>query len=151
MSLLLLLKKFGDPLPNSSVLLSPMLDFTLSVPSTIDNKELDPLIVFDDLLMTVKHYCSESERSVPLVSPLFGNLRELPPLLIQTGSDELLRDDAIRLSRLAQKAGVQVELQVWDGLWHVFQSSAGQVPEADLALQSIGKFINDRISFAETS
>lgn len=151
MSLLLLLKKFGDPLPNSSVLLSPMLDFTLSAPSTIDNKELDPLIVFDDLLMTVKHYCSESERSVPLVSPLFGNLRELPPLLIQTGSDELLRDDAIRLSRLAQKAGVQVELQVWDGLWHVFQSSAGQVPEADLALQSIGKFINDRISFAETS
>ncbi|WP_316424930.1 alpha/beta hydrolase [Klebsiella oxytoca] len=150
MSLLLLLKKFG-PLPNSSVLLSPMLDFTLSAPSTIDNKELDPLIVFDDLLMTVKHYCSESERSVPLVSPLFGNLRELPPLLIQTGSDELLRDDAIRLSRLAQKAGVQVELQVWDGLWHVFQSSAGQVPEADLALQSIGKFINDRISFAETS
>ncbi|EKZ9481480.1 alpha/beta hydrolase [Klebsiella oxytoca] len=146
MSLLLLLKQHQDPLPDSSVLLSPMLDFTLSGKSITLCKDLDPLLCIEDLIMTVKYYCSDSERSDPLVSPLFGDLSGLPPLFIQVGSEELLRDDALRLSRYAKKAGMQVELEIWDGLWHVFQSSVGKVPEADEALQAVAKFIRSRES-----
>lgn len=144
MSLLLMLKQNGEPLPDSSVLFSPMTDFTLSGPSITRGKASDPLLCLEDLMMTVKYYCSDHERSIPLVSPLFGDLTGLPPVLIQVGSDELLLDDALRLSQYAQKAGVAVTLEIWDGLWHVFQSSVGKVPEAAQALQSVACFIRDR-------
>jgi acetyl esterase/lipase len=144
MSLMLLLKQHGDPLPDSAILLSPMLDFTLSAPSITRCRGVDPLICVEDLLMTARYYCSDRERGSPLVSPLFGELTGLPPLFIQVGSDELLLDDALRLSERAEKAGVAVTLEVWEGLWHVFQSSAGKVPEADRALQSIASFIRSR-------
>ncbi|WP_148659741.1 alpha/beta hydrolase, partial [Klebsiella pneumoniae] len=77
-----------------------------------------------------------------------GDLSGLPPVFIQVGSEELLRDDALRLSRYAKKAGMQVELEIWDGLWHVFQSSVGKVPEADEALQAVAKFIRRRESLS---
>jgi acetyl esterase/lipase len=61
--------------------------------------------------------------------------------LIQVGSDERLRDDAIRFAENASDAGVHVQLEIWEGLWHVFQSSVGKVPEANEAIANITTFI----------
>ena len=142
LSLLLLLKKENSPLPHSCFLLSPMLDYTLSGDSISSCAKKDPMICIEDLRQTVAYYCSHAETSNPLVSPLFGDLTGLPPLLIQTGSDELLLDDSIRLAKQATEAGVNVQFEVWNGLWHVFQSSAGEIPEANRAIRRIASFIH---------
>lgn len=142
LSLLLLLKSENFPLPHSGFLLSPMLDYTLSGDSISSCADKDPLIVIEDLRQTVAYYCSDAETSNPLVSPLFGDLTGLPPLLVQTGSDELLLDDAIRLAKQATEAGVNVQIEVWKGMWHVFQSSAGKIPEASRAIRRIASFIH---------
>ena len=142
LSLLLLLKKENSPLPHSCFLLSPMLDYTLSGDSISSCAKKDPMICIEDLRQTVAYYCSHAETSNPLVSPLFGDLTGLPPLLIQTGSDELLLDDSTRLAKQATEAGVNVQFEVWNGLWHVFQSSAGEIPEANRAIRRIASFIH---------
>lgn len=142
LSLLLLLKNENYPLPQAGFLLSPMLDYTLSGDSISSCAEKDPMIIIEDLRQTVAYYCADAETSNPLVSPLFGDLTGLPPLLIQTGSEELLLDDATRLAKLATKAGVNVQIEVWNGLWHVFQSSVGKVPEANRAICRIASFIH---------
>jgi len=141
LSLLLLLKKENSPLPHSCFLLSPMLDYTLSGDSISSCAKKDPMICIEDLRQTVAYYCSHAETSNPLVSPLFGDLTGLPPLLIQTGSDELLLDDSTRLAKQATEAGVNVQFEVWNGLWHVFQSSAGEIPEARRAISRIASFL----------
>ena len=141
LSLLLLLKKENSPLPHSGFLLSPMLDYTLSGDSISSCAKKDPMICIEDLRQTVAYYCSHAETSNPLVSPLFGDLTGLPPLLIQTGSDELLLDDSIRLAKQATEVGVNVQIEVWNGLWHVFQSSAGKIPEARRAISRIASFL----------
>lgn len=141
LSLLLLLKKENSPLPHSGFLLSPMLDYTLSGDSISSCAKKDPMICIEDLRQTVAYYCSHAETSNPLVSPLFGDLTGLPPLLIQTGSDELLLDDSIRLAKQATEVGVNVQIEVWNGLWHVFQSSAGKIPEAHRAISRIASFL----------
>lgn len=144
LSLLLLLKSENSPLPHSGFLLSPMLDYTLSGDSISSCADKDPLIVIEDLRQTVAYYCSDAETSNPLVSPLFGDLTGLPPLLVQTGSDELLLDDAIRLAKQATEAGVNVQIEVWKGMWHVFQSSADKIPEANRAIRRIASFIHSQ-------
>ncbi|MBN6044883.1 alpha/beta hydrolase [Citrobacter sp. ku-bf4] len=144
LSLLLLLKQENSPLPNSGFLLSPMLDYTLSGNSISSCADKDPLIFIEDLRQTVAYYCSEDETSNPLVSPLYGDLTGLPPLLIQTGSDELLLDDSKRLAIQATESGVNVQIEVWEGLWHVFQSSAGKIPEASRAISRIASFIHSQ-------
>lgn len=121
-----------------------MLDYTLSGDSISSCADKDPLIVIEDLRQTVAYYCSDAETSNPLVSPLFGDLTGLPPLLVQTGSDELLLDDAIRLTKLATEAGVNVQIEVWKGMWHVFQSSADKIPEANRAIRRIASFIHSQ-------
>ncbi|EHK0946686.1 alpha/beta hydrolase [Citrobacter farmeri] len=142
LSLLLLLKNEHYPLPHSAFLLSPMLDYTLSGGSVTSCAEKDPMIFIEDLRQTVAYYCSDAETSNPLISPLYGDLTGLPPLLIQTGSDELLLDDSTRLAKQATEVGVDVQIEIWNGLWHVFQSSAGKIPEASRAVSRIASFIH---------
>lgn len=121
-----------------------MLDYTLLGDSISSCVKKDPMICIEDLRQTVAYYCSDAETSNPLVSPLFGDLTGLPPLLIQTGSDELLLDDSIRLAKQATEAGVNVQIEVWNSLWHVFQSSAVKIPEARQAISRIASFIHSQ-------
>lgn len=144
LSLLLLLKSENSPLPRAGFLLSPMLDYTLSGASISSCAAKDPVICIEDLRQTVAYYCSEAEIANPLVSPLYGDLTGLPSLLIQTGSEELLLDDSVRLAKQATEVGVNVQMEVWNGLWHVFQSSAGKIPEANRAIRRIASFIHSQ-------
>ena len=81
----------------------------------------------------------------PLVSPLFADLHDLPPTLIHVGSDEILLDDSTRLEERLRAAGVDARLEIWEGMWHVFQIFAPYVPEAQQAIREIGNFISEQI------
>jgi monoterpene epsilon-lactone hydrolase len=95
------------------------------------------------ILALAKNYLGEQEDPRdPLVSPLYADLRGLPPLLIQVGNRETVLDDSTMFADKARDAGVDIELQVWDGMIHVFQMFGAQLPEAQQAIAAIAKFLN---------
>ena len=85
-----------------------------------------------------------SRSAPPLASPLFADLRRLPPLLIHVGSDEVLLDDAIGLAERAKAAGVDVTLDQWDRMIHVWHWFLPLLDEAQSAIDSIGGFVRAR-------
>jgi acetyl esterase/lipase len=134
----------GLPLPNCAVLLSPALDCTLGSPSIADYDGLDPMLQLSTLLVLRQCYVPSADQySDPDVSPLFADFRGLPPLFLQAGDTEMLRDEAIRAANRAHYAGVDVELELWPGLPHVFQI-AGFLPEATIAIRHIVRFVRMR-------
>jgi acetyl esterase/lipase len=86
-------------------------------------------------------YAGDHDLKHPLISPLYADLHGLPPLLIQVGTDEILLDDSTRLVEKARTAGVDVTLEVWDDMDHVFQAQAIILPEARRAIAGIGEFM----------
>ena len=75
-----------------------------------------------------------------MASPLYADLRALPPLLIHVGADETLLDDSRRLAERAQRAGVKVELKIWPAVPHVWQLFRGWIPEGRSSLREAGMF-----------
>lgn len=141
---LLVLRDGGGPLPAAGVLLSPWADLSQSG-TTIDSKATDdPLVRAQDLDQWSRHYRGDLLAEDPRVSPLFGDLAGLPPLLIDVGTSEILLDDARRVARRAIAAGVEVALTEGEELIHVWHFFAGAVPEADEALARIGRFMQSR-------
>lgn len=88
------------------------------------------------------NYFGDHDPRSPLISPIYADLRGIPPLLIQVGSDEILLDDSTRMARAAAAAGVRVSLQVYSQLWHVFHFNAKLMPEAKAAIAELGAFIH---------
>lgn len=88
-------------------------------------------------------YLGERDPRTPLASPLYADLHGLPPLLIQAGSDELLRDDATQVAERAQAAGVPVSLSIGEGMWHGWHSATARTvfPEGEAAFKQIGDFV----------
>jgi monoterpene epsilon-lactone hydrolase len=97
------------------------------------------------VLALAKNYLGEDgDPRDPLASPLFADLAGLPPLMIQVGDRETVRDDSIHLAERARAAGVGVELQCWDGMIHVFQMFA-ELAEARRAIASLSRFIRKHL------
>jgi monoterpene epsilon-lactone hydrolase len=86
-------------------------------------------------------YLGGADPHTPLASPLTADLGGLPPLLIQVGTDEILLSDSTRLAERAKAAGIEVTLEVWEGMPHVWQFVASVVPEGQQAIDHIGEFI----------
>ena len=86
-------------------------------------------------------YLNGIDPRTPLAAPLYADLRGLPPLLIQVGTAETLLDDAVRIAARAREAGVQVTLEPWDDMIHVFQAFAAVLPEGQQAVDRIGEFV----------
>lgn len=133
------LRDAGAQLPNLMVLMSPWLDLTLSGEAIITGCSLDPILTESNLRACVELYCTPSETELPGVSPLFAALHGLPPTLVQAASKDLVRDDAIRLSQLWPDDGLS--LRTYDDMLHSFQMFAGDMPEADEALQDAADFV----------
>lgn len=129
------------PLPSALVLLSPWVDLTLSGESHTTKAQLDPMLTRSWLAFGAARYAAVRPLDDPGLSPLFGDLAGLPPMLIQVGSEEILLSDAERLAQRAQAAGVPAKLTRYDGVWHDFQVHARVLPEADRALAEIGEFL----------
>jgi len=141
---MLALKAAGKPLPAGAMLLSPWSDLTATGESINTRAEVDPMITPALLQPMADTYSGDADAANPLISPLFGDLAGLPPLLIQVGDYEVLLDDSTRLAKAAEAAGVSVELEIFDGGFHVFQNQP-QLPESVQALASMGQFF-DRVT-----
>jgi monoterpene epsilon-lactone hydrolase len=137
---LLALREQSHPLPSSVVVLSPWTDLTCSGESYRSNarKCLSPEGTWTAFS---KHYVGDHDPKLPWISPLYGDLHGLPPLLIYVGGDEILRDDSVSFAEKAQKAGVNVTLRVGEGLFHCFPVCAPLFPEATQAMDEICTFI----------
>lgn len=145
-SLLLAIQASNLPIPAGAALLSPWLDLTLSGDSYQTRYDLDPLDRAPLLKTMAKMYAADSDPSDPLMSPLFGDLRSLPPLLIQVGDHEILLDDSTRFATRAQAFGVPVSLTVYPEMWHVWQLAAPDLPEACEAIEEIAAFVQARLN-----
>ena len=143
---LVALKAAGLPEPGCAVMFSPWADLTLSGASITGKAAVDPALTPDGLRLRAADYGAGHPLDDPLVSPLFANLKGLPPLLIQVGSHEILLDDATRLAARAAAADVQVSLEVTPGVPHVFQAFAAMLDEAAAALDSAGAFIRAHVA-----
>ncbi|MEQ1439783.1 alpha/beta hydrolase [Fontimonas sp. SYSU GA230001] len=143
LALALRLRDAGLPLPARLVLLSPWTDMTVSGPSAAD-KPRDDMLITASIRRAAQDYLAGADARAPLVSPLFADLRGLPPTLIQATDTEILLDDARRLAQAMREARVPVELRVWPGLWHVWPLFAGKLPEADAAVAEAAAFLDGR-------
>lgn len=140
LALLHRLKAAGEQLPVCAVLLSPLVDFTLSGASMVRESRRDPVFTLAFACAIREQYAPPERFLDPTVSPLFGDYQGLPPLLFQVGSTEMLLDDSTRAAARAHAAGVQVELEIWHRLPHVFQALP-MLPEARQAAKRIVDFI----------
>ena len=138
MATLLSLRDAGDPLPAAACLLSPWLDLAATGETMSTNAHRDPWFQPEDMPFIASYYCDEDRLKNPLVSPVYGDFAGLPPIYIQVGEDEILLSDSMRV---AQKAGGEVELEIWPGMWHVFQVFMRQMPESRAAIRKLGDFI----------
>ncbi|MFO0878161.1 MAG: alpha/beta hydrolase fold domain-containing protein [Gemmataceae bacterium] len=137
---LLALKDRKLPMPLGGIPISPATDFTLS--SAALTLVDDPIISARTMPEFRNRYLAKTDHRHPLASPLFGDFRGLPPLLIQLGEHEMLRDDAIRVAKKARADGVRVTLEIWPGMVHVFQIRG--LPESREAIKRIGEFVRSQ-------
>jgi epsilon-lactone hydrolase len=143
---LLALRDAGDPLPACAVLLSPWLDLSCSGESMRTRLEQDPVIRPAPLRSLAEAYLCGAGARDPLASPVYGDLRGLPPLLVQVGTAETLLDDSTRFADRARASGVDVALEVWDDMIHVWHAFSPLLPEADRAINAIGDYLRSRLS-----
>jgi len=145
LSLMLLLKEKSLPLPAGAITLSPWTDLTNSGDSNTSNRVKDNLTTENANEMFSKVYCVENDPKNPLISPLFGDLDGLPSLLMFAGNDELMRDDTVGFANKAKDAGVDVEMEVGEGMFHCYPACAPLFPEANAAMEKIVGFIQDKL------
>lgn len=128
-------------LPSALILMSPFLDLTLSGESMQLNKKLDAMLNRELLAQGSQYYVGDYPLDHPLVSPLFADLSGLPPTLVQVGSKEILLDDANRFKALADAAGNHIELNIYPGMWHVFQMFSPWVSMAEQSILELRDFM----------
>jgi monoterpene epsilon-lactone hydrolase len=128
-------------LPKAAICLSSFMDLAITGDSVKKKAEIDPMVTKEDLEFCAKQYIGNEDRKNPYASPLYADLQGLPPLLIQVGSSEVLLDDSLRFANRAKAAGIEVSLEVWDDMIHMFQLYAYVVPEGREAINRIGEFI----------
>jgi epsilon-lactone hydrolase len=143
-ALLVATRDAGEALPAAAVLMSPTVDLTSSGASMTERADQDPISTPAMLGQFAADYLAGADPKAPLASPLFASLSGLPPLLVQVGTADLLLSDSERLARAAAKAGVDVTLEIGEGLPHVYQLLLG-TPEAAEATERIGKFLRARV------
>jgi len=146
---LLELREAGLPQPAAAVCISPLTDAESSGESMITNRNRDPWLTPESNRFLLQHYLGGQSPRHPLISPIYAILDGLPPLLIQVGSDEILLSDSLRLAGAARRAGVQVTLRQWSGMWHVFHLMAPALPEAEEAIREIGTFVQQQTAAVE--
>ena len=149
---LLSLRHAGLPMPSAAVLLSPFLDVTASGESARTRASQDPWFDASDMHLVTDLYCETGvDLRNPLVSPVFANVAGLPPTFIQVGDDEILLSDSTRFADKLKVAGVPVEIEIWPGMWHVFQLFIGKMPESRRAIKRIGAHLKAHTKASENS
>ncbi len=137
------LRAAGVDLPRAAVLISPAVNLASSENSRKTNAQKD-WITAEGLDLLKKAYLRKHDPKNPLVSPTYGDLRNLPPLFVQAGAHEVLLDDASDFVRKAREAGVDVTFDVWEGMFHCWQIFSSVLPEGQQAIDTIGTYIREK-------
>lgn len=130
----------GLPMPAAAVCLSPWADLTITAESFVSKASLDSL-TGDRLRRLGQLYLNGTDDKHPLASPVLADLKGLPPMLIQVGTDEVLFDDSIHLEAAAEAAGVETELEIWEAMIHVWHYYHPMLEEGREAIARIGEFV----------
>jgi epsilon-lactone hydrolase len=141
---LVALRDAGDRLPAGAVAMSPWTDLALTGESLRTRADVDVMIKPAGMTETAATYLAGADPRHPYASPLYADLHGLPPILIQVGDAEVILDDSTRFAAKARAAGVDVTLEVWPEMPHVWQAFAGLLPESDQAIQRIGSWLQAR-------
>ncbi|EOC1316773.1 alpha/beta hydrolase [Cronobacter turicensis] len=135
----------GLPLPTGGVAISPWADLTHSGASATTRDGIDPLCSADFLNVLARCFLAGELPTHPDASPVYANVQGLAPMLIQIGENEVMLSDAIRLASNLGEARVRTTLEVWPGMFHVWHLLAGNLPQADQALQNAIRFLDDAL------
>ena len=136
----------GLPRPAAVVGLSPFADCTLSGDSYRRNAATDPLWDLAAARVAVADYLAGAAADDPLASPVFGDYRDLPPLLVHASASEALADDAVLLAAAVHRSGGTVTCGLWPGLSHVWHAMAPGVPEAREAMAEVAAFLTSHLA-----
>ncbi len=145
-AMLTALRDAGDALPAAGACLSPWVDMEGIGESMTARAGLDPMVQKEGLLGMAALYLQGADPRSPLAAPLYADLQGLPPLLIQVGTSETLFDDATRLAGCARAAGIDVTLEPWDEMIHVWHLFAETLPEGQKAIDRIGEFLRQHVA-----
>lgn len=139
---LLKLRDSGDPLPAAAACLSPVTDLTeRDYPPRAPN---DPILPRKVMRFYAEAYVGDSDAHDPLISPVYGDLRGLPPLLVHAGEDEVLCTDAVRITDRAKSMGVAARLEIYPRMWHVWQLNL-EMPQAVQSLGDMTHFLKTHV------
>lgn len=144
-ALLMSLRDQGETLPAGAFLISPSTDLAKEGASMQTRAAVDPIISPETTTRYAKAYAGKRSVREPLISPLYGNLAGLPPMLILVGDCERLLDDSTRLAARAKDAGTTVTIEIWDEMVHIWPFFAAILPEGRAAIERIAGFVGERI------
>lgn len=133
------------PLPLLVICLSPLIDVECTGESVITNARRDPWLT-TGMKTLFNYYVGQNNPRNPLISPMYADFRNLPPIVIHVGTDEILLSDSTRLVEKAKDAGVDIQIKIWPGMWHIFPFFAPFVPESLQAVTEIGNTIRQQIA-----
>jgi len=145
LALLIAARDAGLPLPGAAVAISPWTDLAATGASLDTNAERDPMLDKRGVIAFSRWYLKGADPKSPLASPLYADLRGLPPLLIQVGGAEILLDDATRIAKRAEEAGVAVSLEIWEEMLHVWHLFSPILKEGREAITAIGRFAHAQL------
>lgn len=139
------MKRQGIKPPAAVYIQSPWVDLLVEGDtfSTIEGK--DPILSSKRSVEIALKYAGDNDRRHPEISPIYGDFKTHPPVLIQTGTKETLLSDSVRLARFMRAQDAEVTLDIWDGMWHVFHDASQTVPEAKAALEFGAEFLKNEL------
>lgn len=132
------------PMPLAVVCMSPLVEVEGVGKSLKTNAKRDPWLK-EEAKSIFRYYVDQNDPHNPLISPLYADYTNFPPMLIFVGGDEIMLSDSTRLAEKARAVGVDVRLKIWPGMWHVFPFFAPFVPESSRAIAEMGDFIKARL------
>ena len=142
MALCMYLKDHHMPMPGGVIAMSPWTDLTASGESYTTNYEKDPLFGnTKESLIYVNDYAGDHDKMDYYISPLFGDFRGFPPMLIQVGSLEMLLSDSVSVAAKARQQGIRVRLSIYEGMFHVFQMGLDLIPESREAWEEVAEYL----------
>jgi len=147
LSTLVFLRDAGERLPACAVCISPWLN--LAITHEAINNHNDPILNPQILGVYANYYARNNPPTSPLISPIYADLKGLPPLLIHAGSDEFLLDEAMQLTENACQANIEVVLQTWEGVFHGYQIIPF-LPETKTSLEQISQFISEKLRYTDS-
>lgn len=139
------LRDDGAPMPAAACSFSACTDLALTGDTLRTNHEADPMVLAEGLQPVAEWYLGPLPATTPYASPIYADLRGLPPALLQVGSTEVLLDDSRRMAERLEAAGVRADLRIWPDMPHVWQGCGSFLPEARAALAEAGQFLDRHV------